>query len=159
MSATDETTPPAAATPAPGTCGACGRDRGPGVACQFCRHVQGAPDGIRLASPGKRLGGQLLDGVFAIFTLGIGWLIWSLIIFGRGQTPAKQVLGMRVLKLDTGARASWGTMFLRTFIIKPLLSSLTFAIGDLWLLWDKNNQELWDKVLSTIVVDDPRKEL
>jgi hypothetical protein len=27
------------------------------------------------------------------------------------------------------------------------------------MAWDKRNQELWDKVVDTIVVDDPQKTL
>jgi hypothetical protein len=28
-----------------------------------------------------------------------------------------------------------------------------------WLVWDVDNQELWDKVMGTIVVDDPLKQV
>jgi len=28
-----------------------------------------------------------------------------------------------------------------------------------WLLWDRDNQELWDKIVGTVVVDDPLKRL
>jgi hypothetical protein len=28
-----------------------------------------------------------------------------------------------------------------------------------WLLWDKEHQELWDKMVDTIVVHDPEKAL
>ena len=117
---------------------------------------------VHLASPGKRFGGYLLEGVLMVFTLLIGWIVWSVIVFSRGQTPAKQVLGMRVLKLRTGRRASWGTMFLREVIAKwiiGLLSFLTLGIINFWLVWDRNNQELWDKVVGTVVVNDPQKEL
>jgi hypothetical protein len=31
-------------------------------------------------------------------------------------------------------------------------------ILELWLIWDRDNQELWDKVVGTVVVDDPRGE-
>ena len=56
-------------------------------------------------------------------------------------------------------------MFLRDFIGK-LLVSLTFGllfiggvIADCWLLWDKDKQELWDKIAGTVVVNDPEKLL
>jgi uncharacterized RDD family membrane protein YckC len=32
-------------------------------------------------------------------------------------------------------------------------------ILDLWLLWDKDNQELWDKLAGTVVVNDRNKEV
>ena len=146
-------------------CYACGRGWGPGRCCQFCRQVAGAPRGVSLSSPIRRMGGYLLESVIVIFTLGIGWLIWALIVYKDGQTPAKQVLGMRVVNLQTGRHASWGRMFLREFVAKfvvALLAALTLGIGAIvyfWLLWDKDNQELWDKVVETIVVDDPMKQL
>ncbi|MDX6591870.1 MAG: hypothetical protein QOJ13_1066 [Gaiellales bacterium] len=99
----------------------------------------------------------MLDGLLAIVTLGVGWLVWALIVWGRGQSPAKQLLGMRVVKLRTATRATWGTMALRELILKPLIGvglGWFFGIVYFWLLWDKNRQELWDKMVSTIVVND-----
>ena len=34
-----------------------------------------------------------------IVTVFIGWLTWTLIVWARGQTPGKQILGMRVVKI------------------------------------------------------------
>ena len=143
-------------------CPNCGRPWGAGMSCQFCNQVEGLPNGVQIASPGRRFGGYVLEGVLIVFTLSIGWFIWSLVVFGRGQTPAKQVLGMRCVKLQTSQSASWGTMFLRELIAKPivgLLSWVTLGIANFWLLWDKNTQELWDKMVGTIVVNDPHKVL
>lgn len=120
-----------------------------------------SPAGDRVSSIGKRLGQYLLEGLLMVVTLFIGWIIWSLIIWSKGQTPAMQCLGMRCVNQDTGATASWGTMFLREFVGKGLIfgliSALTFGIVSFVLLfmlcWDRNRQELWDKVASTLVVD------
>lgn len=111
---------------------------------------------MHLSSPGRRLGGYLLEGLLAIVTLGIGYIIWMLVVFARGQTPGKQALGMHVVRLGTGRPAGFGTMFVRELIAKPVigvLSFVTLGIVSFWLLWDANNQELWDKVMGTIVVD------
>jgi hypothetical protein len=64
---------------------------------------------------------------------------------------------MRVVSIATATRSSWGTMFLREFLAKL---AIAFFLGWLvlpyfWLLWDKNKQQLWDKMLDTVVVDDP----
>ena len=78
-----------------------------------------------------------------------------------GQTP-KQVLGMRCVKLRTSRTASGGTLLLREFIAKLViyvLAEVTLGIVYFWLLWDKNNQELWDKMVGTIVVNDPQEVL
>lgn len=138
------------------TCFACGRSWGQGRACQFCRQVEGLPVGITLCSPAKRLGANLLDGLLMGLTLGLGWLVWCLIVMRNGQSPAKQILGMRASNLQTGEPASWGRMFLREFIAKPVIGTLsivTLGIANFWLIWDKDNQELWDKVAGTIVVN------
>ena len=146
-------------------CLGCGQAWTGSQACTFCGQVWGLPKGITLSSAGRRFGGYLLEGLLLICTLGIGWIIWTLVVWARGQTPAKQVLGMRVVRLDTRAHAGWGRMFLRDFIGK-LLVSLTFGllfiggvIADCWLLWDKDKQELWDKIAGTVVVNDPEKVL
>jgi uncharacterized RDD family membrane protein YckC len=143
-------------------CYSCGRDWGTGTACQFCRQLGGMPAGIQLSTAGKRFGGYLLEGVLAILTLVIGWLIWAAIIFSDGQTPAKKVVGMRCVNLRTNQHATWGRMFLREFIAKPVigvLSWFTLGIVNFWLVWDSNTQELWDKMVTTVVVDDPNSVL
>jgi uncharacterized RDD family membrane protein YckC len=144
----------------------CGRDWGSGAVCQFCSQVDGLPSGIHLSSPARRFGAYLLDLIVATFTLYIGWLIWAIIVWSRGQSPGKQILGMRCVKLGTGTKATWGTMFVRDFVCKGLLFGIlavfTFGIGLIlyfWLTWDSKNQELWDKMVGTIVVDDPNKLL
>src|SRR6476661_4276701 len=50
------------------------------------------PATVRLSSAWRRLGGYLLEGLLILLTLLIGWLVWSIIVWGRGQTPAKQLL-------------------------------------------------------------------
>ena len=152
---------PPAYTPAR-PCPSCGREWGAGIACQFCDQVEGLPPGVHLSSPARRFGGYLLEGLLSVVTLGIGWLIWAFVIFGRGQTPAKQVLNMRVVTLRTGERSTWGRMFVREIVAKPLVamvSVVTLGIANFWLIWDSRNQELWDKVVATIVVNDPNKQL
>ena len=125
------------------------------------------PPGVVVSSVGKRLGGHLLEIVLVIVTVVIGWLIWSFIVWGRSVTPAKQLLKMKVVKKDSGLRASYGTMALRELVGKWLIVNL--AIGslcglvtivlDFMLVWDKDRQELWDKIAGTIVVDDPNDVL
>lgn len=144
-----------------GTCANCSRSWGAGRSCQFCSQVEGLPVGVRLSTPAKRFGAMLLEILLAIVTLGIGYLIWSLIVYKNGQTPAKQIMGMRIVSLEDGAHSSWGRTFLREIIIKSIIG---FVIGwtivpYLWLLWDKDRQQLWDKMAGTVVVDDPNKQI
>lgn len=80
------------------------------------------------ASIKHRLGGYLLDLGLALITLGIGWVIWSLFAWRNGQTPAKQILKMRVVAEENRTSATWGHMAIRQFLIP-----VTFAIPG-WLL-------------------------
>lgn len=122
------------------------------------------PATVRLSSAWRRLGGYLLEGLLILLTLIIGWLVWSIIVWGRGQTPAKQLLGMRVLSRETLTSARRGRMFAREIPCKwiiELFASITVVgvVVYFWLLWDKERQELWDKMVETIVVNDPENVL
>ena len=85
------------------------------------------------ASAQHRLGGYLLDIGLALLTLGIGWLIWSLVAWRNGQTPAKQILKLRVVAEENRTNATWGHMAIRQFLIP-----LTFAAPG-WILLRINN--------------------
>jgi uncharacterized RDD family membrane protein YckC len=75
------------------------------------------------ASVQHRLGGYLLDLALAILTLGIGWVIWSLVVWRHGLTPAKQILKMRVVAEESRTNATWGHMAIRQFLIAVTLSA------------------------------------
>ena len=88
-----------------------------------------------------------------------GYGIWWLFALRRGQTPGKQLMGIRVIKAD-GLPSGWGYTFLREFVIKGLLenflasitSGVYLVVDYLWPLWDKDRQTLHDKMISTLVV-------
>jgi Domain of unknown function (DUF4389)/RDD family len=145
-------------------CQVCHRDWGTGLACEHCGQVDGLPEGLRLSTAGKRFGEYLLEILIAFALLGVGWLIWSLIVWKRGQSPAKQVLKMRIVHLKTRRHTGWGRTALREFVYKGLIAllagvTLVGYVLFFWLLWDRNRQELWDKMADTIVVDDPADDL
>jgi uncharacterized RDD family membrane protein YckC len=124
----------------------------------------GLPGSVRLTSAWGRLGGNLLEGLLMVVTLFVGWLVWSIVVWGRGQTPAKQLLGKRVLVRDTLAPAGRGRMCAREVLCKGLIGFLSnlIVVGFIvyfWLLWDSDRQELWDKMAGTIVVNDPENAL
>ncbi|WP_329453765.1 RDD family protein (plasmid) [Streptomyces sp. NBC_01724] len=161
---TPGTPPPTLGTrpPAPTNCPACGQATGGDVSCQFCGQVLILPAGVLLSSAGLRFGGYVLEAVLFVCTLILGWFIWAFIVFARGQTPAKQVLNMRVISIQQGRAAGWWRMFFREFIAKMLIifvAAFTFLIPYFWLLWDRNRQELWDKMGNTLVVSDPADQL
>jgi hypothetical protein len=118
-----------------------------------------------LASRGQRFGALLLDLLLVVVTLVIGWLIWSLIVYARGQSPAKQVLKMRVIRLESHRAADWGWMALRDLVLKAAVIFFlagVFLLGIIWvivngivLLNNDLNQTVWDKMLKTVVISDP----
>lgn len=71
------------------------------------------PQGTGLASPGRRIGAFLLAIPLGIITLGIGYLVWGLIVWPGGQAPALQVLGMRCFRPQDNRVAGFGSMALR----------------------------------------------
>ena len=93
------------------------------------------------------------------FLLAAGYVIWWLVALKNGQTPGKQLVGIRVVR-ENGEPSGWGYTFLREFVIKGLLggvlSSITGGIytvvDHLWPLWDQKRQTLHDKMVNTIVV-------
>jgi uncharacterized RDD family membrane protein YckC len=70
-----------------------------------------------LASPAHRLGANAVDAGLMLVTLFIGWAIWSLVMWGSGQTPGKSILKIRVLNEPTGTPATWGQMLIRQLLI------------------------------------------
>jgi len=121
------------------------------------------PAGVELSSPGKRIAATVLDGVLFVLTLVVGWVVWSLIVYTRGQTPAKGLLGMRTVTIaEDGAvvETAYGRMLLREWPLKWLCSFFfLWVVSGILILSDRRRQGLWDKVVSTTVVDDPHGSL
>jgi uncharacterized RDD family membrane protein YckC len=123
-----------------------------------------AGGGFRYASFQHRLGAYALDAVLSVLTLGIGWLIWSVIVWGEGQTPAKKILKIRVRHFETGAVATWGHMAVREFLVPltvVIASSLTSGIAAVaWIVveivfyFTKNNRTLRDIWVKTAVINE-----
>ena len=70
-----------------------------------------------IASRGHRLAGFALDLLLMSVTCYLGWIIWAAIVWGQGQTPAKQILKMRVYGSRTKRPATWGHMAIRDLLI------------------------------------------
>ena len=144
-------------------CPNCTRRRaGDGLFCPSCDQLLSGPRGIKAAGLGRRVVAYLLDIILLLLTLIIGYIVWWLFTLRRGQTPGKQLLGIRVIRTD-GRPSGWGWTFLREFLIKFGLFSIaidavTLSLGwifdGLWAFGDRDRQALHDKIEKTIVVDD-----
>src|SRR6185437_2796445 len=114
------------------------------------------PGGVAVANPWLRLGACVLEGLLATVTLWIGWLIWAALISGTGQTPAKRLLNLRVIRADTLRPAGFARMlFIRGWLAGIVASfAIFFTLGILLFmpLWDRRHQNIWDKVSNTYVV-------
>ena len=129
-----------------------------------------------LYSPRGAFSGDNVVGVTALSTgvLILGGLLWFRLTTGRGQSPAKWLLRLRVIRTD-GLVADWRWMFAREIALKSIsfsvlgwalsatvgdaigtwIVSLALAVAALWCAWDANRQCLWDKAAGTLVVHDP----
>ena len=120
------------------------------------------PDGTELASVGRRIGAYFLAIPLAIVTLGIGYVIWGLIVWGNGQTPALQVLGMRVWRPETNRVAGFWHMALREIvgrICDGILSLVTEITSFVLFVSSRDRKSLHDHVAGTVVLYDPNKTL
>lgn len=139
----------------------CGATLGPGLFCPACEQFIRGQRGVRAATIARRMGAYILDMVLVFLTLFIGYLVWALIAFQWGQTPGKQLLGIRSVRVD-GRPLDWGATFIREAVVKWLLfgilvASATGGIGWLvdllWAVWDKDRQTVHDKIMQTVVIE------
>jgi uncharacterized RDD family membrane protein YckC len=120
------------------------------------------PEGVQLASTGRRIGAFFLAIPLSIITLGIGCVIWGLIVWGRGQTPALSVLGMRCWRPETRLVAGWWWMALREVvggIVESLLSIITQLLSFILMMTNRERKSLHDMIAGTVVLYDPDKVL
>ena len=126
---------------------------------------------VELASQGRRLAGFVLDLFLIVITLVIGWVIWYLFVAGDGQSPAKRLLGIRVIH-DDGTTAGLGWMVIRDWAVRLIafgavewvllavlgeevggsIFALAWVVAALWCVWDADRQCVWDKIMRTRVV-------
>ena len=119
---------------------------------------------MRYASFQHRLGALALDVALFIVTLNIGWIIWSLIVWGEGQTPGKKILKIRVRNAETGAVATWGHMAVREFLVifavaiavglTSGLALIAWVVIEIVFYFTKNSRTLRDLWVKTAVINE-----
>jgi uncharacterized RDD family membrane protein YckC len=120
------------------------------------------PDGVQispLVSPFGRLIAQIFDGVLFVLTFGIGWLVWAFLVFDRGQTPGRLLLGHAVADARTGEPVGRGRMVVRELLCKWLLIVLlgvltlgVYPVVDALFVFGDRQRTLHDRMAGTIVV-------
>jgi uncharacterized RDD family membrane protein YckC len=119
---------------------------------------------LRYASFQHRLGALVLDFTLFSITFGIGWMIWSFVIWGQGQTPAKNILKLRTINFTNGRPASWGQMGIREALVPTTVwIAIAMTSGIALIAWitveivfyfTKNQRTLRDYWVKTAVVNE-----
>ena len=112
--------------------------------------------GVVPCGNGVRLWATVLDGLLFIVTCGIGWLIWDIVLWQQSTSPAKKMLNLKIVDINTGAPASMQQMLLREVLGKIILSTVTSGvstlIGAVLILVGPGRQGVWDYISKTTVV-------
>jgi len=115
----------------------------------------GAGVGVVPCGNGVRFGALLLDSLLFIVTCGIGWLIWDIVLWQQSTSPAKKMLNLKIVDINTGAPASMVQMLLREGLGKIVLSAITGIVGIIsavLILVVPSRQGVWDYISKTTVV-------
>jgi uncharacterized RDD family membrane protein YckC len=103
------------------------------------------------ASIGQRVAAGALELLLFGVCLGVGWLLWWIVLWDHGTTPAKSVLKLRVVRLDGTTPSTW-RMAAHELLAKGLLPLIlvTSAVA----LVDDRRRSLWDQATGLVVISD-----
>jgi len=102
--------------------------------------------------PARRFTAWVLEIVLISGTAYIGWFIWSLITWGKGQTPAQNLLRIISINETTGAAAKRPQMFIRFFLIFTAYWIAYFAVSNLAYLVNPSGFMLAVGILAVLAV-------
>lgn len=118
------------------------------------------PPGTELASVGRRIGAFFLAIPLAIVTLGVGYLVWGIVTWTRGTTPALQVLGCRLWVPDQQQMPGFWRSVLRNLVggvverlVFPIIAIVSFVL----FLANDEHRSLHDMIGGTLVLHDPNR--
>jgi uncharacterized RDD family membrane protein YckC len=111
------------------------------------------PDGTRPARISQVIAAYALAVLLFILTLGAGYLIWALVTWGQGQTPAQRLLGLRCWRPDTGRVAGRKHMAVRQ--VTGLLLNGELLAGVFLLFVGESLNSVGDFFAGTTVLYDP----
>jgi uncharacterized RDD family membrane protein YckC len=115
------------------------------------------PQGVQPRSIARVAGAYTVAVLLFIVTLGIGYIIWSLVTWGDGQTPAQRLFGLRCWRPENSRLASRSQMALRQ--ASGLLLNGELLLGLFILLIDPARASVGDYLIGTVVLHDPHDAL
>jgi hypothetical protein len=104
------------------------------------------------ATPTRRFTAWVLEIVLISGTAYVGWFIWSLITWGKGQTPAQNLLRIISINETAGTPAKRPQMFIRFFLIFTAYWIAYFAVSNLAYVINPSGFLLVVGVLLVLVV-------
>lgn len=113
----------------------------------------------QLAAPETRIYAFLADLAIGFVTLGIGWLIWSAILWSEGTTPGHKLLHQTIVDEKTLQPLTWDRMAVRELLFKGflggILSSFTyglFYLADGLFIFRDDRKAIHDHMARTLVI-------
>ena len=109
-----------------------------------------------LTTTGGGASGISLVLMFLGVALAIAYFVWNYCLKqGRtGYTVGKGVLGIKLIKQDTGQPMGAGLSFVRQ--IAHIVDAIPCYLGYFWPLWDSKRQTFADKIMGTVVIEQPK---
>ena len=106
---------------------------------------------------GNGFGNHHLNGasaaiMFVVFIILLAYIVAQLILFARGKSIGKAILGLQVVSSTDGKPFRFWKMFFRECFVKSASGSV-FGLGYIWILVDEKNRGWHDKILDSFVVD------
>jgi uncharacterized RDD family membrane protein YckC len=111
------------------------------------------PQGVQPRSIGRVVAAYAVAVLLFIITLGIGYIIWSLVAWADGQTPAQRLFGLRCWRPEGSRPASRGEMAVRQ--VSGLLCNGELLLGVFILLIEPARTSVGDYFIGTVVLHDP----
>ena len=115
------------------------------------------PQGVHPRSIGQVVAAYTVAVLLFIVTLGIGYIVWSLVTWRDGQTPAQRLFRLRCWRPGTGRPATRGQMALRQ--ASGLLLNGELLAGVFILLIEPGRTSVGDYLTGSVVLHDPHDAL
>jgi hypothetical protein len=111
------------------------------------------PEGVQLASRGRLAASFCLAIPLFAVTLGVGYIVWGVVSWGQGRTPAQRLLRLRCWLPEARRVAGREEMAVRQVLGLAFAGQLLIGV---WLvLFTRAHMSVGDFLAGTVVVYDP----